>query len=198
MARSASSRKSAAPPPPEAPAAEWVDIEKLLPWVHNPRLNDEAVPPVKRSIEKFGFGAPILARRANGEVIAGHTRLKAALALGLKTVPVRYLDLTEEQAHQLALADNRLGENAQWNDELLSEVLRQFDASDLPDLGFSTSELEVLLPTEDAVPVLEGDGSFHDPGRELIRLRVPIADGQKARGLVREALAGASIDFTME
>lgn len=205
MPRRASSTSKTVPTPglesaDTSPAAEWVPLGALLPWVENPRRNDAAVDPVARSMLKFGFGAPILARRANGEVIAGHTRLKAALKLGMDRVPVRYLDLTEKQAHQLALADNRLGENAEWNDEMLSAVLRQFDQGDLGDLGFSSSELEVLLPSAEQVPILEGDEGidFHDPGRELLRIKVAINDGQSARAVVRDALAGAGIEFTLE
>jgi hypothetical protein len=63
-------------------AAEYVPVEALRPWVKNPRRNDPAVAAVTDSIKRFGFGAPILARRENGEVIAGHTRLKAAVQPG--------------------------------------------------------------------------------------------------------------------
>ena len=85
-------------------AAEYVPVADLRPWVKNPRKNDPAVKAVADSIRRFGFGAPLLARRENGEVIAGHTRLKAAIKLGLTEVPVRYLDLSESEAHALALA----------------------------------------------------------------------------------------------
>ena len=67
-----------------------------------------------KSIKRFGFGAPIVARRADDEVIAGHTRLAAAVALGLTKVPVRFLDLDPADAHLLALADNKLNEHASW------------------------------------------------------------------------------------
>ncbi len=64
------------------PAAEWVAIDALRPWKDNPRKNDgEPVRKVAESIQRFGFGAPILARRENGEIIAGHTRWKAAKKL---------------------------------------------------------------------------------------------------------------------
>ena len=99
----------------EEPAAEWVAVEKLAPWTHNPRKNDENVKRVIQSIKRFGFAAPIVARKADGEIIAGHTRLKAAQALGLSHVPVRYLDLDPADAHLLALADNRLNELSPWD-----------------------------------------------------------------------------------
>ena len=133
-------------------AAEWVAPEKLKPWVRNPRKNDLAVADVVRSIEQFGFGAPIVARRATGEIIAGHTRLKAALRLKLDRVPVRYLDVSEEDAHRLALADNKLGEIAAWDDLELGELLDELGV--VP--GFEQSDLDRLLAsgdvTEDEAP----------------------------------------------
>jgi ParB-like chromosome segregation protein Spo0J len=132
-------------------AAEYVPVEALRPWVKNPRRNDPAVAAVTDSIKRFGFGAPILARRENGEVIAGHTRLKAAVRLGLKEVPVRYLDLDEREAHALALADNKVGELAEWDDEMLANVLREMaeDGASLDGLGFDDAELKRLLATAD-------------------------------------------------
>jgi DNA modification methylase len=134
------------------PAAEWVAIDALRPWADNPRSNDDAVAAVAESIRRFGFGAPILARRANGEIIAGHTRLKAAQQLGLDRVPVRFLDLDPVDAHLLALADNRLGEEASWDDEMLAAVLADLKAqqADLAATGFSDGELAKLLAAADA------------------------------------------------
>src|SRR6516164_2306289 len=108
---------------PDESAAEWVPISTLKPWKDNPRINDRAVANVAQSIRRFGFGAPIIARKADGEVIAGHTRLKAAVQLGLDRVPVRFLDLDPADAHLLALADNKTAELADWDDEVLGAVL---------------------------------------------------------------------------
>lgn len=66
-------------------AAEWVDIDSLKPWKHNPR-KDQPVDDVAKSIEMFGFARPIVARRANREIIAGHTAWKAAKKLGQKNM----------------------------------------------------------------------------------------------------------------
>ena len=79
-------------------AAVYVDPGTLTPWEQNPRDNEEAIDKVARSIERFGFASPIIARTADGRVIAGHTRLAAALRLDLKDVPVRFLDLAEQPA----------------------------------------------------------------------------------------------------
>jgi DNA modification methylase len=128
----------------DLPPALWVATEQLRPWAKNPRKNDHAVDKVCASITRWGFGAPLIARRENGEIIAGHTRLKAALKLKLKMVPVRYLDLSEEQAHQLALADNKLGEEASWDDGALLEILSQWSTADRDLAGWSDKDMAAL------------------------------------------------------
>jgi ParB-like chromosome segregation protein Spo0J len=150
-------------------AAEWVSISALKPWKDNPRINDHAVADVAQSIRRFGFGAPIIARRADGEVIAGHTRLKAAVQLGLDRVPVRFLDLDPADAHLLALADNKTGELAEWDDKLLGAILADMKAQEI-DLtagtGFSDSQIDKLLDgTHGIAEELTGD----DPGEDRYR-----------------------------
>lgn len=141
-------------------AAVWVSPAELKAWAKNPRRNDHAVPAVMDSIKRFGFASPIIAR-PGGEVIAGHTRLKAALQLRMAEVPVRYMDLDDDEAHALALADNRLSELADWDDDGLAEVLRELQAEevDLGGLGWDDDELAGLM---DAEP-LELDGEDEVP-----------------------------------
>ena len=128
-------------------AATWEDIGSLTPWDKNPRHNAAAIEQVRKSIERFGFSSPIIARQQDRVIIAGHTRHQAALKMGLDKVPVRFLDLDPAQARALALADNRLGEVAEWNDEMLSEVLAELEAEsiDLDGLGWSDEELDEFL-----------------------------------------------------
>ena len=145
-------KKPSKKPTPKDPAAEWIPLKQLKPWKKNPRKNDDAVQSVANSIQRFGFGAPILARKANSEVIAGHTRLKAAKQLGLKTVPVRFVDITASEAHLLALADNKLGEIAIWDNDVLFEELGKFDAADAELAGWSEDELKKFLSIEDPQP----------------------------------------------
>jgi ParB-like chromosome segregation protein Spo0J len=123
------------------PAAVYVELSKLKPWDANPRRNKEAIHRVADSIRRWGFGAPIVARKENGEIIAGHTRYLAAKLLGLKTIPVRYLDINEKQAHLLALADNKLGEIAEWDDARLGEILSDASFGDALFAGWDGDEL---------------------------------------------------------
>lgn len=125
-------------------AAVWVERSALKPWDRNPRKNAEAVQSVVNSIRRFGFGNPILARRADGEVIAGHTRLLAAEQLGLERVPVRFLDLDPADAHLLAVADNKLAEIAEWDDAALASIMSDYSAEDAALAGFEDDELSEL------------------------------------------------------
>jgi len=149
-------RPRAASPTPEAAdaAAVWVPLESLLPWADNPRHNASAVPVVAESIARFGFGAPIVARTADREIIKGHTRRLAVLHLGgvfpgqpaPGLVPVRWLDLSAEDAHALALSDNRSSEIATWDDAALARILDSMraEARPLPP-GFDSAALDRLL-----------------------------------------------------
>lgn len=153
---------------PEA-AAVWMPIGDLTPWADNPRDNAAAVPEVAKSITRFGFASPIIARPIEGgfEIIAGHTRHQAALSLGLDRVPVRVMDLDPTDAKLLALADNRVGEIATWSDGL-GNLLKALEADgiDLDGLGFGDDELQQYInppeyePTEGAELDLEGFETF--------------------------------------
>ena len=132
-------------------AATWEPTASLVPWDKNPRKNDgRPVDELAANMQRFGFTAPILARAGTREIIAGHTRWKAAQKIGLDRVAVRFLDVTDAEAHAIALADNRLGELAGWDDDLLREVLAglEADAMDLDGLGWTAEELEGVMGVE--------------------------------------------------
>ena len=122
----------------------WVARSSLYAWADNPRKNDgEPVAKVAASIKRFGFASPIIAR-TNGEVIAGHARLKAAEVLGLERVPVRYLDLDPAEAHLLALADNKLNEEAEWHSAAVASLLSDYSLDDAALAGWDSDDLEKL------------------------------------------------------
>lgn len=114
----------------------------LKPYEMNPRYNDNAVDAVAESIKEFGFKVPIVIDKDN-VIVAGHTRLKAAKKLGLETVPcVIADDLTEEQIKAFRLADNKTGELAGWDMDLLIEELSSIESIDMT--LFEFNELDVL------------------------------------------------------
>ena len=112
-------------------------ITEITPYEKNPRKNDEAVEYVANSIKEFGFKVPIVIDK-NGVIVAGHTRYKAAQELGLEKLPcVIADDLTEEQVKAFRLADNKVGELAEWDFDLLDGELDDIFDIDMSEFGFS-------------------------------------------------------------
>ena len=116
---------------------EWVPIGRLYTSPANPRTNDDAVPHVAASIRRFGWRQPIVAK-PDGEVIAGNTRLKAALSMGVDTVPVTWFDGSDLDATAFQIADNRTHEFSAWNNAELAKLLEQLRAEDALDASAST------------------------------------------------------------
>ena len=120
---------------------------EIRPYENNPRLNDAAVDAVAASIREFGFRQPIVVD-ADGVIIAGHTRWKAAQKLGLEKVPVHVAtDLTPAQVKAYRIADNKLAELASWDMELLPLELGNLkqEGVDLSLLGFDEEALAQIL-----------------------------------------------------
>lgn len=129
-------------------------LSELKPYANNPRNNDAAVDAVAASIKSFGFKVPLVVT-ADDEIVAGHTRLRAAEKLGLKTVPCIVADdLTSEQVKAFRLADNKTAELAAWDFEKLDLELSEIDF-DMAQFGFEMEEsegLEQSEPVEDEPP----------------------------------------------
>jgi len=124
-----------------------VDIEKIIPYAKNPRKNDAAVGKVAASLKEFGFRQPIVVD-AEMVVIAGHTRLAAARKLKLNQVPIHIAtDLTANQIKAYRIADNRVSQEAKWDDDLLALELADLDLEnyDLGLTGFDDDELAALM-----------------------------------------------------
>ncbi len=125
-------------------------IESVRPYERNPRINDAAVDAVAHSIREYGFRQPIVVD-AEGVIVCGHTRLKAAQRLGLAKVPVHVAkDLTPEQIRAYRIADNKSAELAEWDMDLLPVELAELRALDvdLTALGFDADELARILQVE--------------------------------------------------
>ncbi|WP_396452656.1 DNA modification methylase [Actinomadura sp.] len=120
--------------------------EKVRPYERNPRLNDAAVAAVARSLQEFGFRQPIVVD-AEGVIIVGHTRWKAAQQLGLKKVPVHVADLDETKARAYRIADNQTATIAEWDMDLLPGELRDLEGAgfDLSVLGWGQEDLDAML-----------------------------------------------------
>ena len=113
-------------------------VSELIPYVNNARKNDNAVDAVASSIKNYGFKQPIVID-SFGEVVAGHTRLKAAKKLNMKEVPVIVADdLTPAQVKAYRIADNRVSELAEWDMELLNLELADIEGF----TGFEDLEID--------------------------------------------------------
>lgn len=120
---------------------EYLNTADLIPYENNPRNNDEAVQYVANSIKEFGFKVPIIVDRKN-VIVAGHTRLKAAIQLGMEEIPcVRADDLTDDQVKALRLADNKVSEIATWDLDALALELDDINI-DMSEFGFEDFHID--------------------------------------------------------
>ena len=125
-------------------------LADIRPYPSNPRVNDDAVDAVAASLREFGFRQPIVVD-AEGVIICGHTRWKAAQKLGLEKVPVHVAtDLTPAQIKAYRIADNQTASLAEWDSKLLPLELAELEALDfdLALLGFSQDDLAKWTGTE--------------------------------------------------
>ena len=133
----------------------YKSVDELVPYVNNPRDNAEAVDAVASSIKNFGFKVPIVVDKGN-EIVTGHTRLLAAKKLDMEKVPVIIADdLSEAEVKAFRLADNKVGELADWDWSLLDsefEELKEMELDfDMEDFGFSENSFDEdeMLPIND-------------------------------------------------
>lgn len=167
------------------------DPKSLTPYENNPRENDNAVPYLMNSIEEYGFLNPIIVDR-NDVIVAGHTRVKAALELGLKEVPViRAEDLSKEQADAFRLIDNAVAEKSYWDVDALQEEMAKLDLNwedfglepfDIPD------DMPVIWDSGEAEPVKEAEGDALPMGEytessDTVRLMVFVPEGVDLSGV---------------
>lgn len=172
---------------------QQVSIESLTPYANNPRTHSASqLDRLVQSLKEFGFTNPLLVGD-DMQIVAGHGRLMAAQALGLKTVPVIKLShLTEDQKRAYVIADNQLALSSGWDDDLLQAELQA-----LGDVGF---DLTVLgwgedLPTFgeeidlSALEDMDGeDLSEYAAGvRKAIQIDFEPEDYEEAQALVSEA-----------
>jgi len=139
---------------------EQIDIGLIKPYAKNPRKNKAAIETLKISLKEFGFKQPIVVDK-DMTIVVGHTRYQAARELNYLIVPVIIADeLNEEQIRAYRIMDNRSNENADWDNELLKQELKDLESTyDLAYTGFTAEDLNELfrdsedgLTDPDAVP----------------------------------------------
>ena len=183
---------------------ELIALEKVIPYTRNPRITAHAVDKVAASIKEFGFRQPIVVD-SEMVIIAGHVRHLASQKLGLKKVPVHVAEgLSAEQVKAYRIADNRTGEDAQWDKEMLALEIGELDAAsfDVSLLGFDAAELDELhrglallsdgLEDDEEKPIEEADTkatigaySFVIPREQYLTW---IEDVKQAAGFDKESI----------
>lgn len=174
-----------------------VKITSLKPYTKNPRKNDKAAETVAKSLKEYGLVKNSIVVDENMEVITGHTTIKAMQILGWLEVPeiTQVSGLTDLQKKGYRIADNRTGEDAEWDDYLLTGELQG-----LGDLftGFDPEEFiqyeNELLPyeLEDLIEELDVKGAIEDPVWVTIR-----ASGNQINEIER-ALEGLNPEIHIE
>lgn len=133
---------------------------EIKPYEKNPRRNDDAVAAVAASLKEFGFRQPIVVD-GNDVIVVGHTRWKAAQALGLEKIPVHVAtDLTDAQLRAYRIADNQTATLAEWDFDLLPielSALKELDFNiDL--LGFDADDMARIFRSDIAEGLVDPDG----------------------------------------
>lgn len=133
--------------------------DELIPYINNPRNNKNAVDKVASSIKEFGFKVPVIIDRGN-VIVTGHTRLLAAQKLGIAEIPcILADDLTPAQIKAFRIADNKVSEFSEWDEEMLKtefEELGELDF-DLSLTGFGDDEIGTLLGLDEKSAAKEDD-----------------------------------------
>lgn len=132
---------------------------ELIPYINNPRNNKNAVDKVASSIKEFGFKVPIIIDRDN-VIVTGHTRLLAAQKLGIAEVPcIPADDLTPAQIKAFRIADNKVSEFSEWDEEMLKAEFEELGELDfaLNLTGFEEDEISTLLGLDEKGAAKEDD-----------------------------------------
>lgn len=152
---------------------EMVEIDKLQGASYNPRkMPEKEMRKLKRSIQEFGWAEPIVVNKMAGRegiIVGGHQRWQAAKELGLKEVPVVYVELTEDKEKSLNVALNRI--SGEWQEDKLTELLISLDQEnkDLTLTGLDDREIDRLLSDF-------REGKEEEPTPDKIQSRVQIGD----------------------
>lgn len=151
-----------------------VDLRDIMPYYNNPRDNANAVPPVIESIKRYGFIKPIICDK-DGVIIAGHTRYIAAYQMGLTKVPVVYSEMDDEKAKLFRIADNKLAEKSEFDEDKLIEELKALEVPENMQAFFFEDVNELInfsyndfVPTQNADYTDDSESEYDfDSGRDI-------------------------------
>ena len=124
---------------------ETVKIDSLRPHPRNPREGD--IGAIHESINNNGFYGSVLAQQSTGYILAGNHRWQAMLQAGATEIPVTWIDVDDDHALRILLADNRTNDMASYNQDELANILEQLiqDTGTLAGTGYDGDALDEML-----------------------------------------------------
>lgn len=155
-------------------------LDQIIPYINNPRINEKGIDKVASSIKEFGFNSPIILDKDN-VIIAGHTRYLAAQKLGLEEVPcINVEHLSPAQIKAYRIADNKVAEYSDWEDELLKLELEQLKELefDLNLTGFEEWETEHLLNPISEEDLQDFFVEKENKPKEPKKIKCPLCNGE--------------------
>ena len=171
-----------------------VPITKIRPYENNPRKNDQAVEAVAESIRQCGYVAPIIVDE-DCVILAGHTRYKALQSLGRTTAQVCIAEgLSEEQKRKYRILDNKTGELAEWDEDLLRIEL---DGLDFDGFDFGLLELTGNTPEAEPQPEVREDECDEAPPEEPTAQRSQIWQLGRHRLMCGDATSASDVQTLM-
>ena len=157
--------------------------EQLIPYINNPRNNNDAVDKVAASIKEFGFKVPIVIDKDN-VVVTGHTRLLASKKLGLQEVPcVIADDLSPAQIKAFRIADNKVSEYAQWDEDMLKVELEE-QMREIPNFNKSFGAKKIFQRKEYSIYRVKDGFIIHNTNLPFKGHHTHIRSFHKAKSLV--------------
>lgn len=156
---------------------QLVEVDELTIHPENPRRGDLAQ--IKRSMMAHGFWGALVVQRSTGHVLAGNHRLMAARELGVKRVPVCWVDVDDVKARAILVADNRTSDLGSYDDEMLAALLGDLKAhGELEGTGYEADEVDELLAALEPVEDAAWDGAAKrltsaEPDEATITLKIP-------------------------
>lgn len=173
-----------------------VPLAGIKPYERNPRRNDGAVDAVAESIRQCGYVAPIIVDE-NNVILAGHTRWKALQKLGHATAKVCVAEgLSEEQKRKYRILDNKTGEIAEWDKDLLSIEL---DGLDFDGFDFGLLELQAAAQADgtESAPEVKEDEFDEEPPTEPISRRGQVWQLGRHRLMCGDATSASDVQTLM-
>lgn len=125
---------------------DTIKVEDLKPYAKNTRIHGKRnLEAIKKSLAAFGQTKPIVVRRATNEILCGNGTYEAAVALGWQEIQCHVIDIDEERAKALMIADNRTSDLSENDEKNLLDMLQEMDADMLDLTGYDNEELDKML-----------------------------------------------------